>query len=153
MVITLRLQVGSTEAESRRATYTPPPGWYVRSHSVECSWRYGNTSYAISTVPAGWTWESQERTDESSRRRIGVGTQAHDAGVQARVRLDRNDARQLARDGSCSHHALVIDVIARGEGLFGGGSGIELTVTAELVYVGIDRLGAPSPLPECPAPR
>lgn len=146
VVITLRLQVGSTEVESRRATYTPPPGWYIRSHCVECTQRYGNSSYAVSTVPAGWVWASDERDDESSRRLVGVAARAHDVGVQAKLRLDRDDVARQARDGSYSHHALVVDATARGEGLFRGASGIELTVMAELVYVGIDQ---PGPLPRC----
>ena len=35
-VITVSMQVGWTEKETKRVTYTPPPGWYVRGHAVQC---------------------------------------------------------------------------------------------------------------------
>src|SRR5207342_3003454 len=71
-VITLDLRVGSTEKQSKRATYTPPPGWHVRSHYVVCAQRYGHTSYLVSTVPAGWGWASEERLTEWHRQQTEV---------------------------------------------------------------------------------
>src|SRR6516162_9308878 len=58
--ISLSLRVGNTEQDTRRVTYTPPPGWVIRSHAVRCTYRYGNTSYSISTVPSNWAWFSEE---------------------------------------------------------------------------------------------
>ncbi len=149
-VITLRLEVDSTESASKRATYTPPPGWYIRSHSVDCTVRYGHSSYAVSTVPAGWAWTSERRINEVHRQLVGVAAKAHDAGVQARFTLNREDAVRKERESSCTHEALIVDATARGEGLFRGGGCIELTVTAELVYVGVDRPGTPPHCNESP---
>ena len=46
-VITLDLRAGSTEKQSKRVTYTPPPGWYIRCHYVIFTQRHGNTSYLV----------------------------------------------------------------------------------------------------------
>ena len=40
------------------------------------------------------------------------------------------------RKGKSSHHALVVEATAKGEGFLRGGGAIQLTVTADLVYVG-----------------
>ena len=40
---------------------------------------------------------------------------------------------------AASHHALVVEATARGTGVLGSGSGVELVVTADLVYVGEER--------------
>ena len=53
-VITISMQVGSTEKESKQVTYTPPPGWYVRSHTVNCTAKHGNSSFSVNTVPRRW---------------------------------------------------------------------------------------------------
>src|SRR4051812_4498168 len=66
-VVTLSLQVGSTETQTRQVTYTPPPGWYVRGHRVDCSARYGNSSFTVSTVPRHWHWSSEGQARESYR--------------------------------------------------------------------------------------
>ena len=50
-VITISMQVGSTEKDTKQVTYTPPPGWYVRSHSVDCTSKSGNSSFSVNTVP------------------------------------------------------------------------------------------------------
>jgi hypothetical protein len=133
--ITVSLQVGGTGKESKRATYTPPPGWYIRSHSVNCTQRYGHSSYSISTVPAGWTSKSEEGIDEAFRQLIEAAVQPHDLSLRARLNLRRNEAIHELRSTNISQHALVLDATARGEGLFWGG-GIDLQVMAELVYVG-----------------
>jgi hypothetical protein len=133
--ITLSLQVGGTGKETKRATYTPPPGWYIRSHSVTCTQRYGHSSYSISTVPAGWTSKSEEGIDEAFRQLIEAAVQPHDLPLRARLNLRRNEAIHELRSTNISQHALVLDATARGEGLFWGG-GIDLQVMAELVYVG-----------------
>jgi hypothetical protein len=155
-VVSLSLQVGSTEQASKSATYTPPPGWYIRSHSVECHQKYGHASYSVSTVPPGWTWASDDRLNESYRQLIEAAGKVHDAGLQARLEQDRNEAVREQRNTSVSHHALVVEATARGEGLFRGSSGIQLTVTAELVYVGTEQPGttpAAAVLPSRATPR
>ncbi|HEX4591665.1 MAG TPA: hypothetical protein VH120_17135, partial [Gemmataceae bacterium] len=38
-----------------------------------------------------------------------------------------------------SHHALVVEATAHGSGFLGKGAGLELTVYAELVFVGADK--------------
>jgi hypothetical protein len=65
--------------------------------------------------------------------------------LRATLKLGREEAGRRLRTTNSSHHALVLDATATGEGLFRGGSGIELRVTAELVYVGIDQVGAVPP--------
>jgi hypothetical protein len=144
-VITLCLRVGSTEKGSKRATYTPPPGWYIRSHSVVVTQVSGITSYSVSTVPAGWAWASQDRLDESYRQLIDLAAKAHEAGLQAKLQMDRDAMVRELRNTSSSHHALVAEVTASGEGYFRSPGSIELTVTAELVYVGPEPRAALGP--------
>ena len=50
--ITLSMQVGNTDSETRRVTYAPPPGWYVRGHEVSCAKKSGNVSYSVSATDA-----------------------------------------------------------------------------------------------------
>jgi hypothetical protein len=147
-VITVYLRVGSTEKASKRATYTPPPGWYIRSHTVTLTQNSGNTSYAVSTVPAGWAWASQERLDDSYHQLIDLAAKAHDLGLQAKLELDRDTLVRERRNTNSSHHALVSEVMASGEGLFRRAACIELIVTAELVYVGPEQQRATLAAPD-----
>jgi hypothetical protein len=134
--ISLSLYAASTEQESRKVTYTPPPGWVIRSHAVQCTYRYGNVSFAISTVPANWAWFSEDRLNESSRQRLDLAAKSHDVGAEARLRHERDATLRQNRQAGFSHNALILEASAKGGGLFRGGAAIELTVTAELVYVG-----------------
>jgi hypothetical protein len=143
--ITFSLQVGNTGKESKRATYTPPPGWYIRSHRVLCTQRHGNVSYAISTVPAGWLWSSQEQMDESRQERIEGAAVLHAVPLQGKLKLEHQEMAQERHATNSSQHALVLEAIARGEGLFRSGSGIHLSVVAELVYIGVDQGKMASP--------
>src|SRR4051794_21243057 len=59
-VITVSMQVASTEKETKQVTYSPPPGWYVRSHSVSFK-KIGNTSFSVTTVPQNWNWLSEDK--------------------------------------------------------------------------------------------
>ena len=138
-VITLSMQVGSTEKEAKQVTYTPPPGWYVRSHSVDCAAKYGNSSFSVSTVPQHWDWSSEEKVTESYRLLIDLAAEAQDAGLRARLAHQRDCVLAGLREARSSHHALMVEATARGEGLLRGGGGLQLTVTAELVYVGTDE--------------
>jgi hypothetical protein len=136
-VASVSLNVGWTEKEARRVTYTPPPGWYIRSHRVECKERYGLASYAVSTVPAGWDASGEDARAESAQER-NVGTlRAPGVGGQAKaaVKVERTAADNHRRTNS--HHALVVEATAQGAGYFRGGGGLELSVTAELVYLGM----------------
>jgi hypothetical protein len=137
-VVSVVLNVGSTEKETRRVVYAPPPGWYVRSHEVRCVKKYGAASYTVNTVPAGWDWESDEAAGEAARASATVGASVPTARAGGEAAA-ASDAAQTARQHvAASHHALVVEVAARGGGWFRGGAGVELTVLAELVYLGRD---------------
>jgi hypothetical protein len=138
-VITVSMRVGSTEKDTRQITYSPPPGWYVRSHWVDCTARTGNSSYTVSTVPQDWTWLSEERVKESYKVLVDLAGKAHDVGLQVRCAHEQEDLLQQLRRVRSTHHALVVDATARGEGFLRGGGAIELTVYAELVYIGTNE--------------
>lgn len=137
-VASVSLAVGWTEKETRRVTYTPPPGWYVRSHRVECRERYGLSSYAVSTVPAGWDASGEDARAESAQDKVAAALRAPapGAGGQAKAVLRAERTASERHQRFSSHHALVVEATAQGAGYFRGGGGIELTVTAELVYLG-----------------
>jgi hypothetical protein len=135
-VITLALHVGSMDTETKQATYTPPPGWYVRSHAVECTARYGNSSFTVNTVPQDWRWCSEGTVHDSYKLLIEMAGQAQNAGLQAKFLSERDRLLAELRKVRSSHHALVVEATARGGGLLRGGGGVQLAVTAELVYVG-----------------
>ena len=137
-VITIALQVSSTQKETRQVTYTPPPGWYVRSHVVQCTQKTGNSSFSVTTVPRNWDWVSEETARESFQLLIDLAGKVRDAGLQARFRQERDQTLRELRRSRSSHHALVLEATARGEGFLRGGGSLQLTVTAELVYVGTD---------------
>jgi hypothetical protein len=138
-VITIAMNVGSTEKETKQVTYTPPPGWYVRSHSVHCARRFGHSSFSVNTVPQDWNWLSEEKVRESYRLLIEGAARANEAGLQSRFGQERDAVLSELRRVRSTHHALVVEATARGEGFLRGGGGIELTVTAELVYLGTDE--------------
>jgi hypothetical protein len=135
-VVSVSLAVGSTERESKRVVYAPPPGWYVRSHRVVSDRRHGVVTYTVNTVPAGWNWLSDERSRRASRSsaEVMVSTLQSWAGGKAAMASDATSTGRQAN--TSSHHVLVVDVSAKGEGFFGGGGGVELTVFAEMVYLG-----------------
>jgi len=145
-VISIAMQVGSTEKDTKKVTYTPPPGWYIRSHSVHCTLKHGPSSYSVTTVPANWNWSSEEKINESYRQLLEVAAKAQDAKLQAKLLYEREEALSQFRKASYSHHALVVDATAQGQGLFMGGGALQLTVTADLVYVGpgaVEKKAAP----------
>jgi hypothetical protein len=134
--VTVALRSGSTQEDTRRVTYTPPPGWFVRTHAVRCVVRKGRSSYTVSTVPSGWTQAAEESDADSSRRRLEAEASSGGAGGRALAVAERSDARTRSARAAASHHALVVEATARGEGLFRAGGELELTVEVELVYVG-----------------
>ena len=149
-VINVSLQVGSTGKESKQATYSPPPGWYIRSHQVMCIQRYGTSSYAVSTVPAGWVWNSEEQFKELHERLADVAVKAENVAIQLKLNAKRDDTVYDLLKANSGKHALILETNATGGGLFHGGSGIQLRVFAEMVYIGMDR--APITLPSLGSP-
>jgi hypothetical protein len=135
-VITVSMQVGSTERETKRVTYTPPPGWYVRGHQVECKAKTGPSSFTVNTTPQDWAFVTEEQVKQSYRVLLDMAGQAKDAGLKARLAMEQEQMLREVSRGRSSHHALVVEACAKGEGFLRGGGSIELTVTAELVYVG-----------------
>ena len=138
-VVSLALQAGSTEKETRQVTYTPPPGWYVRSHQVDCTRKSGNSSFSVSTVPQDWGWSLEEKVNESYRALIDLAGKSGKAGLKAKFKLEREQTLAEIRKVRSTHHALIVDATAKGEGFLRGGGVLELTVTAELVFVGTEE--------------
>jgi hypothetical protein len=137
-VITISMQVGSTEKENKKVTYSPPPGWYVRSHFVECTVNTGNSSFSVNTVPQNWNWSSEEKVHQSYKLLIDLAAKAKDQDLANKLRIERDEALNELRRCRSSHHALVVDATARGGGFLKGGGSLKLTVMAELVYVGTE---------------
>lgn len=135
-VISLTLQVGSMEKETRRVTYTPPPGWYVRSHKVYCKKKTGLSSYTVNTLPRRWGWSSAEKKNESSRTVVEATGQSGHVNGKARLSVEQEEAKNDLTRVRSSHHALVLEATAKGEGFLRAGGVLELTIVAELVYVG-----------------
>lgn len=136
-VVSVSLAVGSTERDTKRVVYAPPPGWYVRSHKVRVNHRAGTVTYSVSTVPAGWNWTNDERAAASGKAAGSVGVTLNGvvpAGGQASGAHESAVAGRQA--STSSHHVLVVDVAARGAGLWQGGAAVDLTVVAEMVYTG-----------------
>jgi hypothetical protein len=136
-VVSVSLAVGSTDRDAKRVVYAPPPGWYVRSHRVRVTNRTGAVTYTVSTVPAGWQWSNDERAAASGRAAGSVGVALPGAlpvGGQASGAQESAVAGRQA--STSSHHVLVVDVTARGAGLWQGGAAVDLTVIAEMVYLG-----------------
>lgn len=138
-VITLSLQVGNTEKEARQVTYTPPPGWYVRSHRVDCTRKTGNSSYAVATVPQNWGWSSEEKVEASYRALMELATRSGQPALHARFVAEKEQMLLELRRVRATHHALVVDATVRGEGFLRAAGGLDLTVTAELVFMGTDE--------------
>jgi hypothetical protein len=145
-VVSVSMSVGSTERESKRVVYAPPPGWYVRSHRIQCVNRRGEVSYAVNTVPAGWNWHSDERSRAASKSSADVMLATFQTWAGGRAAASKDASSADRQTNTSSHHLLVVDVTAKGEGFFGGGGGVELTVYADMVYLGNDHtLAAATP--------
>ncbi len=135
-VITLSLNVGSMEKEVRRVVYAPPPGWHIRSHRVECTVKTGLASYTVNTVPAEWAWSFDDAATEAAKANGTAAAQVHGVGGEGKVLTESRKVTSEHQRTTASHHALVVDAMAHGSGFFGKGADLELTVYAELVYVG-----------------
>jgi hypothetical protein len=135
-VVTVSIAAGSTDRESKRAVYAPPPGWYIRSHRVVVTQRHGSVSYAVNTVPAGWAWRAEEQAAADGKSAASAAVMGCKVSAGAQAAAARSAAASGLQSNASSHHLLVVDVAARGPGLWQGESGIELTVVGELVYLG-----------------
>jgi hypothetical protein len=136
-VVSVSLAVGSTDRESKRVVYAPPPGWYVRSHRVVTANKSGAVTYTVGTVPAGWNWVTDERASASARGSGAAGVALPHGLAAGGTVAGAQDAEAAGRQAvASSHHVLVVDVTARGSGLWQGGGGVDLTVYAEMVYLG-----------------
>ncbi|VTU02811.1 unnamed protein product [Gemmataceae bacterium] len=135
-VVSVSISVGNTGAESKRGVYAPPPGWYVRSHRVVTADKRGSVSYTVSTVPAGWAWRAEEQTTAEAKAAGSAAVTAYKVSGGAQAATATATAATELQANASSHHLLVVDVSARGCGLWKGDSGVELTVVAELVYLG-----------------
>ena len=137
-VVSVALSVGSLEKDAKRIVYAPPPGWYIRSHTVECKGKVGSASYAVNTVPADWSWDASETSWDETKVRAAASAVAkgavHPVQASGSYRVEKASGDQVRR--AASHHALVVEATVRGGGLLGSGAGMELTVTADLVYLG-----------------
>jgi hypothetical protein len=135
-VISASVSAGGTDRESRRAVYAPPPGWYVRSHRVVPTRKSGAVTYAVNTVPAGWAWRAEEQTAAEGRSAAAAGVTAFKVSAGGQAALARSATAAGLQSSASSHHVLVLEVSARGPGLWRGESAVDLTVVAELVYLG-----------------
>jgi hypothetical protein len=134
------------EKETRRVVYAPPPGWHIRSHRVECTTKTGLASYTVNTVPADWAWAFDDAATESAKANACAGAEAHGFGAKAAGLSESRKIMAQHQRTTSSHHALVVEATARGSGFLGKGAGLELTVYAELVYVGSEKISARPPL-------
>jgi hypothetical protein len=94
----------------------------------------GAVKYAVHTVPVGWAWRAEELTAVGGRSAAAVTVYKVSAGGQAA--LARSAATSGLQSGASSHHVLVVEVPARGTGLWRGESRVDRTVVGELVYLG-----------------
>src|SRR6202035_5832279 len=101
--------------------------------TVHCVTRQGNSSFSVNTVPRNWDCLSEEKVQEYYRMLINLAGKSHAAEMEAKLNFEREELLKGLQCVRASHHALVVNATARGEGFLRGGGCIELTVTAELV--------------------
>ena len=88
--------------------------------------------------------ELRRRRDRSANAKAGATAQAHGFGGQAQGMTESRKTTTEHQRTTASHHALVVDATAHGSGFLGKGAGLELTVYAELVYVGGETAVTPA---------
>jgi hypothetical protein len=137
-VITISLHAGSTDKDTKQVTYAPPPGWFVRSHFVQCPVKTGHSSFSVNTVPQNWRWSSETTIEEKYRRLIEWAAKTYNVALQTKLQHERERLLRELHNVRATHHALVVEATARGEGFLRGGGRLELTVIAEMVYRGTD---------------
>lgn len=141
--ISMEMHVGSTGKETKQASYTPPPGWQIRRHYVNCGEKYGQTSFSVSTVPSGWAWSSDARINATRQHRFDFAAFLWKFPVQGKIDMRGNETVRERFATNSSHQALVFNASANGEGLFRSGAGLQVDVMAEIVYVGSTPMDAP----------
>ncbi len=135
-VVSVSVSADGVEKDSRRVVYAPPPGWYIRSHRVVAENRQGRVSFAVNTLPAGLRLVSDERTASAARASGSLNVSAPPrVSAGAQVSGSQEMAAAGVQSSESSHNLLVVDVSARGPGLWCGHSGVDLTVYAEIVYL------------------
>lgn len=135
-VISVSLAVGGTGHDTKRVVYAPPPGWHVRCHRVVVNNKYGAVTYTVSTLPARCQWNADEQTTSSSRSSAAGTVSAYKVSGGGQIAASGEATAADHTAVTSSHHMLVLDVSARGNGFLQSGSGVELTVFAEVVYLG-----------------
>ncbi len=135
-VVSVSISVGNSATENKRVIYAPPPGWYVRSHRVVTAQKRGSVSYAVNTVPAGWAWRAEEQSSVEGKSNATATLTAYKVSAGGQASLVTTAGTSELQSNTSSHHLLVVDVSAHGMGMWKGESGVELTVMAELVYLG-----------------
>ena len=135
--VSISVAAGGSDRETKRSVYTPPPGWYVRGHKVAVANRTGTVSYAVGSVPAGWRWSLDERAAMTARAAAtAAATLPNGLAAGGQVAGSREGTVSGGLAAASSHHALVVEVTAVGGGLWRGGAGADVTVYAEIVYLG-----------------
>ena len=136
-VMTIALSVSSTGKEAKRVVYSPPPGWFILSHTIACTKKQGFASFSVTTVPAQWSSSSEEAKSDSAK---ALGDAEVEVPVVPSAKGKVSGAKESTasdkKTQAFSHHALVVDALAQGGGLLRSGAAIEMTVTAELVFLG-----------------
>jgi hypothetical protein len=135
-VITISLAVGSTGKEVKRVTYAPPPGWYVRAHRVEIKEKTGLSSYTVNTLPSDWSYLSEEQVRDTYKGLAELAAKAQNLALGAKLAAAEERTLSEVRKARSSHHALIVEATARGEGVFRSGGTLTMTVVADLVFVG-----------------
>lgn len=138
-VISVVLNVPSSGKESKRVLYSPPPGWYIRSHRVALTKKQGLASFTVTTVPAHWASSSEEISgDKAALNGEADFSMSFWRAAKTKVAATKERNSGERQTQSFSHHALVVEATAQGGGFLRSGAAIELTVTAEMVYIGKD---------------
>ena len=135
-VASVAVSADGSGREAKRVVYAPPPGWYVRSHRVVVTRKEGAVSYAVNTVPAGWAWRAEEQAAMEARGSGSATVTAYKVSAGGQAAGSHGSAASESQATASSHHVLIVEAVARGPGLWRGASEIELTVVADLVYLG-----------------
>jgi hypothetical protein len=135
-IVSVSLQASSTGKETKRVVYAPPPGWHIRSHRVDCTKKSGLSSFTVNTLPAAWAWKAEEEKKETGSTKAAAAVAGHGLKTGAEADAETNTTQSERAQATSSHHVLVVEVIAQGSGLLRGPGAVELTVIADLVFVG-----------------
>ena len=111
--------------------------WDLAAPAISSTVLPGLSSRALSPADsAGWAWRAVEQTAAEGRSAAAATVAAYKVSAGGQAALARSATAAGLQSSASSHHALVLEVSARGPGLWRGESGVDLTVVAELVYLG-----------------